>query len=164
MKISLIAAVDSNLGIGSNNQLIWHLPDDFKWFKKHTLEKPLLMGKNTMLSLGKPLKNRLNIVVSSSGTGLIEGFVHASSIDEALQMLPKDTPELMVIGGGMIYKQLIEKADRLYITHIQNQFENMDTYFPEWNTSKFKEVYREHHAKDDKHEFAFDLCMYDKIN
>ena len=91
MLISLIAAIDSNYGIGSENKLLWHLPDDFKWFKQHTIGKPLIMGRNTMLSLGKPLPKRLNIVISSSGKDIIEGFVHVQSIEEALKAVPENT-------------------------------------------------------------------------
>ena len=164
MLISLIAAIDSNYGIGSENKLLWHLPDDFKWFKQHTIGKPLIMGRNTMLSLGKPLPKRLNIVISSSGKDIIEGFVHVQSIEEALKAVPENTEEVMVIGGGMVYSQMLQVANKLYITFVEHSFENIDTYFPKWKMEDWKEVYREMHAIDEAHLYAFDLCVFEKIS
>ena len=163
MLISLIAAIDSNYGIGADNKLLWHLPDDFKWFKQHTIGKPLIMGRNTMLSLGRPLPKRLNIVISSSGKDIIDGFVHVQSIEEALKAIPENTEEVMVIGGGMVYTQMLELANRLYITFVNHAFENIDTYFPKWKEAEWKEVHKESHATDDAHLYAFDLCIFDKI-
>lgn len=163
MIVSLIAALDINYGIGANNQLLWHLPDDFKWFKQHTIGKPVIMGRNTMLSLGKPLPKRLNIVISSSGKDIIEGFVHVKSIEEAMDSLPPETQEVMVIGGGMIYSQMIQKADKLYITFVKHAFDQIDTYFPKWKAQDWKETYREMHGIDEKHSFAFDLTIFERI-
>jgi dihydrofolate reductase len=163
MLISLIAAIDSNYGIGADNKLLWHLPDDFKWFKQHTIGKPLIMGRNTMLSLGKPLPKRLNIVMSSSGKDIIEGFIHVQSIEEALKAVPDNTEEVMVIGGGMVYSQMLQVANKLYITYVKHAFENIDTYFPKWNEAEWREVYREAHSIDDAHQYPFDLCIFDKI-
>lgn len=164
MKISLIAAMDKNLGIGAGNKLLWHLPDDFKWFKKHTLGKPVFMGRNTMLSLGKPLPGRENIVVSASGREIIEGFRKETDIDEAVSKMSKATDELMVIGGGMIYQCMLSMADRLYLTMVDHVFPEADTFFPAWNHSEWEEVHREHHPADEKHLYAFDLLILDRIN
>lgn len=163
MKISLIAALDEANGIGAGNKLVWHLPDDFKWFKQHTAGKPMLMGRNTMLSLGKPLPNRLNLVISSNDNAIIEGFKHVYSLEEAKQLLPSDTEELMVIGGGMLYEHLLPKADRLYITRIHNTYKDMDTFFPEWLSSEWKEIYFEHHSSDERHQFSFDFIILDRV-
>lgn len=162
MMVSLIAALDARNGIGADNKLLWHLPDDFKWFKQHTLGKPLVMGRNTMLSLGKPLPKRLNIVISSSGRDIIDGFLHVPSIEAALDAVPEGTEELMVIGGGTIYQQMLPMAHRLYITRIDNSFEGMDTFFPAWDENEWEETFREHHAADETHAFAFDLIIYDR--
>lgn len=162
MLVSLIAAIDNNYGIGAENKLLWHLPDDFKWFKQHTVGKPVVMGRNTMLSLGKPLPNRLNIVISSSGKDIIDGFIHVHSIDEAMDAVPEDTEEVMVIGGGMVYKQMLGIANKLYITFVQHSFEKIDTYFPHWNKNDWKETHRESHGKDEKHLYAFDLCVFER--
>ena len=163
MKISLIAALDEANGIGAGNKLVWHLPDDFKWFKKHTVGKPMLMGRNTMLSLGKALPNRLNLVISSTDNAIIEGFQHVHSLQEAKLLRPDGTVELMVIGGGMLYKHLLPEADRLYITRIHNTYEGMDTFFPEWIDSEWKEIYFEHHSSDERHQFSFDFIILDRI-
>jgi dihydrofolate reductase len=162
MKISLIAAMDINNAIGYHNDLMWHLPDDFKWFKRHTLGKPLIMGRNTMNSLGKPLPKRLNITLSSSDKDIIEGFQHAFGIEEAFTMIPEDTEEVMVIGGGNIFRQVMDMADRLYVTRIHHGFENADTYFPKWEESEWKQVFHEFHPEDEKHQFAFDFFILER--
>jgi dihydrofolate reductase len=162
MKISLIAAMDANLAIGYKNELMWHLPDDFKWFKKQTLGKPMVMGRNTMVSLGKPLPGRQNIVISSKSTDIIEGFQHAFSIEEALAMIPDNHEEAMIIGGGHVFKQVIDRADRLYITKIQHGFEHADAYFPQWDPAQWKTVYEEFHEADEKHKYAFDFLILDR--
>jgi dihydrofolate reductase len=162
MKISLIAAIDKHFAIGAANQLMWHLPDDFKWFVKHTKGKPMLMGRNTMNSLGKPLPNRLNLVISSKNEDIIEGFIHVFSIEEALKVLPENTEELMIIGGGQVYRELIQIADCLYITIVNHVFENADTFFPEWNPEEWQQSYSEHHPKDEKHLYDFEFVVLDK--
>jgi len=159
----MIAAIDENYAIGSGNQLVWHLPDDFKWFKEKTMGKPMIMGRNTMVSLGKPLPKRLNIAVSSSSENIIEGFHHAYSFEEALKMIDAETEEAMIIGGGKMYASLLDKADRLYITQIHHRFLNMDTYFPKWSSDEWKEVYNEHHSVDDRHQYAFDFKIFERV-
>lgn len=163
MKVSMIAALDANNAIGSGNQLVWHLPDDFKWFKEHTLGKPMVMGRNTMVSLGKALPKRLNIVVSSSSNDIIDGFTHATTVDQAFALLGNDCEEVMIIGGGKMYSSMLDKADRLYITRIRHEFENMDTFFPEWKAEEWQEIKREHHSVDDRHQYAFDFIILDRI-
>ncbi len=163
MKISLIAAMDINNAIGYHNQLMWHLPDDFKWFKKHTLGKPVIMGRNTMNSLGKPLPGRLNIALSSTDNDIIEGFRHAYSMNEAMKLVPENAPEIMIIGGGHIFKQTLPVADRMYITRIRHGFEDADTYFPRWNEEEWEQVFSEHHPEDEKHKFPFEFIILDRI-
>ena len=162
MKISLIAAMDSHLAIGYKNELMWHLPDDFKWFKKHTVGKPIVMGRNTMLSLGKPLPGRQNIVISTRSTDIIPGFQHAFGIEEALDMIPNDLEEAMIIGGGNVFRQVLDRADRLYITKIHHRFEDADAYFPEWNDKEWKTAYEEFHPEDDRHKYAFDFLILER--
>ncbi len=163
MKISLIAAMDVNNAIGYKNQLMWHLPDDFKWFKRHTLGKPVIMGRNTMNSLGKPLPGRPNIAISSSDKDIIDGFQHAFSIEEALKLVPENTEEVMIIGGGNIFKQVMDTADCLYITRIRHGFEDADTYFPKWEEKEWVQVFYELHPEDEKHKYAFDFIILDRI-
>jgi dihydrofolate reductase len=163
MKISLIAAIDKNHAIGASNQLMWHLPDDFKWFKTHTKGKPMLMGRNTMLSLGKPLPGRVNMVLSSSSSDIIPGFIHVYNWHDAKMFLPESTEELMVIGGGKVYQDAIKNADILYITIVKHVFENADTFFPKWREGEWQEVFNEFHPKDEKHAYSFEFKILEKI-
>lgn len=161
MLISLIAAIDSNYGIGSENKLLWHLPDDFKWFKQHTIGKPVIMGRQTMLSLGKPLPNRLNMVLSSDPSSVLPGFEHAFSIHEAIEKL-SEYAEVFVIGGGQIYNAFLPMAHALYLTFVKAQFEGVDTYFPRFSAAHWQETSREAHGIDDRHAYAFDLCVFER--
>lgn len=163
MKVSLIVAVDENLGIGANNTLIWHLPDDFKWFKEKTMGLPVIMGRKTMDSLGRALKGRMNIVISSKPELVQEPFVYASSLGDALRIAEcEDLPEIMIIGGGSIYKEALECADKMYITRVQHAFENMDTFFPKWNEDEWKCSFKEMHQKDERHLYAFEFQIWER--
>jgi dihydrofolate reductase len=159
--ISLIAAIGKNRELGAGNALLWHLPDDFKWFVKHTKNKAVIMGRNTMDSLGKPLKNRLNIVMTRSNEPLIEGFVKASNWEEALGMAREFSEEIMIIGGAQIYNQAIEFADQLILTHVDAEFNEADVFFPVVD-SAWKEVFNEFHEKDETHAFNFNFAIYEK--
>ena len=117
MKLSLIAAVSSNRVIGNNNRLPWHLPADLKHFKNLTLGKPVIMGRKTFDSIGKPLPNRRNIVISRDKNLVIAGCEIFYSIDSALQAVSSE-PEVMIIGGANLYAQTIARADQLYLTII----------------------------------------------
>lgn len=158
----MIAAMDRNRAIGFNNNLLWHLPDDFKWFKEKTKGKPMIMGRHTMLSLGKPLPGRMNIVVSSTSQYIIDGYVYASSLENALKLVPEGTEEVMIIGGGQVYKQLLEKADRLYVTIVDYEWPNADTYFPEWKQEEWQTIYTQKHAIDEKHAYAFEFKILER--
>ncbi len=159
--ITLIAAIGNNRELGAENALIWHLPDDFKWFIQQTKNKAVIMGRNTMDSLGKPLKNRLNIVLSRSEKPVIEGFVKAHNWEEALKLASEFGEETMIIGGAQIYKQSIEFANKMVLTLVDGEFENADVFFPEWD-SNWKEIFREFHPKDEKHPFSFNFVIYSK--
>ena len=112
MQISIIAAIGSNNELGANNQLLWHLPIDFKWFIARTKGKPVIMGRKTMESLGKPLKNRLNIVLSRQFIEVAEGFVLVNSWDQAFDIAKQsESEEIMIIGGAQIYEQALEFAE-----------------------------------------------------
>jgi len=156
--ISLIAAHGANLEIGAKNDLLWHLPDDFRWFVKHTKGKPILMGRKTMESLPGPLKNRNNIVLTRSKS-LPEGFVPVSTIEEGIKVA-EDSIELMIIGGGQVYNEMLPYADRLYITKVDAAFKNADTFFPTYKN--WKNTYKEFHPIDDKHQYAFEFQIWEK--
>jgi len=133
---SLIAAIGRNNELGAKNELLWHIPEDFQWFKSKTIGKTMVMGRNTMLSLKKPLKNRENWVLTSRPNDIIEGFVgfpNWESIFERVKELKLE--ELMIIGGANIYDQAIAFADELIITHVDSEFPEADVFFPEINKS-----------------------------
>lgn len=164
MQKTIIAAIGNNLELGANNDLLWHLPVDFKWFISNTKGKPVIMGRKTMESLGKPLKNRLNIVISRSQIETIEGFHLVHSLDDAISLASENaTEELMIIGGAQIYSQLIDSCDRLIITHVHADFNNADTFFPQISNLKWKCIFSEEHFKDETHSYDFTFCIYEKI-
>ena len=140
--ISIICAIDKNRGIGKNNKLLIHLPKDLKRFKRITLGHPVIMGLNTFYSIGKPLPNRLNIVLTKNSKEKISDVEIANSISQALDIAKKsNSDEVFIIGGGSIYKQFIDIANRLYLTIIDKVFE-ADTFFPDYSQFK-KTVSRE---------------------
>jgi dihydrofolate reductase len=134
--LSIICAMDRNRLIGNNNQLPWHLPADLVLFKKNTLGKPIIMGRKTFDSIGRPLPGRQNIVVTSNPHWSAESCDTATSIDQALT-LAKNVDEVMLIGGASLYQQTIEIADILYLTIINHVFAG-DTWFPEFNQHRWK--------------------------
>ncbi len=129
MMISMIAAMDRNRLIGNNNQLPWHLPADFAHFKAVTMGKPIVMGRKTFDSIGKPLPGRMNIVLSRQVDLEIDGVICVNSFEQAVQAA-EGADEIMVIGGSTIYEMLMPRCDRLYITHVQATFEG-DAWFPD---------------------------------
>jgi dihydrofolate reductase len=165
MTISLIAAVSQNYVIGKNNQLVWRLPADMKYFKDVTEGHHVLMGRKNYLSIpGKfrPLSNRINIVVTHEKAFKAEGCVVVHSMEEGIDYAKKQgEKELFVIGGGEIYRQTIDLADKLYITWVHSTFEG-DTFFPEINFDLWKETYRKDCQPDEKHKFAYSFCIYEK--
>ena len=154
--ISLIAAMAADRVIGMDNAMPWNLPADLAWFKKQTLNKPVIMGRRTFESIGRPLPGRLNIVISRSA-GTAEGVSWVTSPEEALKLVA-DAPEIMVIGGGKIYAQVLEKADRRYLTHIDAEVEG-DTQFPDYDPDHWQSVFSEFHDADanNTHSFCFEI-------
>jgi dihydrofolate reductase len=127
--ISIIVAIAENYAIGKNNELLWHIPEDMKRFRRITSGHKIIMGKRTFESLPvRPLKDRINIVVSDDPADVYDGCLMAYSLEEALQHCRSDE-ECFVIGGGMIYRQFLPLADKLYITWVHREFE-ADTFFP----------------------------------
>ena len=142
--LSLIVAVAKNGVIGANNQLLWHISDDLKRFKAITSGSPIIMGRKTFESLGRPLPNRHNIVVTRNEQfPLPEGVTRANSLADAIEKAQGEK-EIFVIGGGQIYKQSIELADKIYITEVDQTPEG-DTVFPEIDKNIWNEILREEH-------------------
>lgn len=129
--ISLMVAHDPNHVIGKENQLPWHIPEDLAYFKKHTVGKGIVMGRNTYESIGRPLPKRRNIVVSRRADLQIEGTDVVHSLEDAVRLAAEVHEEVMIIGGEQIFRSILPKADRLYITLIHKEFDG-DTYFPEY--------------------------------
>ena len=116
-----------------------------------------------MDSLQKPLKGRENLVLSSNPSSILEGFTYAVELSEALSLMSVTSDEIMIIGGAQIYKQTIDIADCLLITHIHHAFEEMDAFFPEWNSEQWKVIYTEFHPKDERHAWDFEFKIYERI-
>ncbi len=165
MKISMIAAVAKNRVIGKDNDLVWHLPDDMKFFKDTTKDHVVIMGRKNFESLPpkwKPLPNRTNLIISRNAKYDALGCKVFTSLEACLEYVKTlNQDEIFIIGGGQIYKLGLELADRMYITEIDAEFDG-DAFFPEWDKSLWNEVSRKHHAKDERHEFAFDFVTYDR--
>jgi len=148
MKISLIWAMDRNRLIGRANALPWKLSADMAWFKKNTMAKPILMGRKTYESIGRPLPGRTNLILTRQPDLQIEGCVVVHSLEQAKAAVP-DADEIMVMGGAEIYAQLLDQADRLYITMIDAVFEG-DAWFPEFSLQQWQEVSRQAGVVDEK--------------
>ncbi|MBI4452035.1 dihydrofolate reductase [Candidatus Woesearchaeota archaeon] len=141
--VSLIAALGKNGAIGNENKLIWRIPADMKRFKELTTGKSVVMGRKTFESIGRPLPNRKNIVITSDRNYKAEGCTVVHSLDDALRAAGDG--EVMIIGGAQIYAEFLPKADKMYLTMIEKEFEG-DAYFPEYSKDEWKEISREEHA------------------
>ena len=161
-QISLIAAMARGRIIGKDNQMPWHLPADLKHFKDTTLSKPIVMGRKTYQSIGRPLPGRQNVVISQNSNFRAEGCEVVNSIEAALNLL-KDNREIMIIGGGFLYSQCINKADNLYLTFIDLEVQG-DTQFPEFEHLSFKEVSREKHLSDEKNNYNYEFVKFEIRN
>lgn len=161
MSIALIVAAAENNAIGKDNALLWHLSADLKRFKALTTGHPVIMGRKTFESIGKPLPNRRNIVISRS-VPAIEGCEVVASVDEALALV-KSGEEAFIIGGGSIYKALWDRADRLYLTSVKTSLEG-DTFIPEVKPDEWKEVKREDFGADEKNEFGYSFIDYVRVS
>lgn len=140
MRIAMIAAMANNRVIGKDNKMPWHLPEDLRHFKAMTLGKPVVMGRKTFESIGKPLPGRHNIVISRQAGLQIDGVSCVTSFDAAKQVAG-ECAELVIMGGGQLYAQLLPLADTLYLTHINLDVEG-DTYFPAWDGQQWFETDR----------------------
>jgi dihydrofolate reductase len=156
MIISLIAALAVDRVIGMENAMPWHLPADLAWFKRNTLNKPVIMGRKTFESIGRPLPGRHNIVISSR-PGDHDGVTWVTSVDDAIAAAG-DAAEVMVIGGGRVYTQFLPRADRLYLTHIDAEVEG-DTHFPDYEPDEWESTFSEFHDADDNnsHSYCFEI-------
>ncbi len=160
MNPTLIAAMAQNRVIGKDNDLIWHLPDDLKRFKRLTKGHHVIMGRKTYESMNSPLPHRVNIVITRKRDYKANGCIVVSSLDEALQKVEGDD-QPFIIGGGEIYKQSLEVALTIELTLVHGTFDG-DTYFPQIDESQWKLVEKQEHPKDEKHNYSFDFLTYRK--
>ena len=148
MPISIIVAVARNRAIGRNNQLLWHIPEDFRWFKKHTAGHSVVMGRKTWLSLPvKPLPGRKNVVLTEDPGDCFEGAFCVGSVEEAVNLMDTDK-ENFIIGGGMVYRQFLPFTQKVYLTIVDRDFEG-DVWFPELDTNQWTESWREEHLREE---------------
>ena len=154
MIISLIAAMGKNRVIGKNNSLPWHLPAEMKFFKETTKNKPVIMGRKTFESIGKPLPNRKNIIITRDQNFMADGCTVVNSVDEALK--ESEGNEVMIIGGAQIYKEFLSKANKIYLTIIDENFDG-DTFFPEYNEDEWEEIKHEIHEPDEENKYKFTI-------
>jgi len=161
---SLVVAASTDNAIGKNNQLLWHLPNDLKFLKNKTWAMPVLMGRKSFESLGnKPLKGRINIVLTSSKYFKADGAVIANNLKDAYFFVQQnDYNEVMILGGGHVYEQTINEADNIYITRVHHVFEDADAFFPAIPENKWKLVFNEDHFKDEKHAYDYSFQQWER--
>ncbi len=161
--ITLIAAIAENNALGYQNNLLWHLPDDLKNFKLLTQHNVVIMGRKTYESIGKPLPNRINIVISSTLSSNDEDLKIVKNMTEAIALAKEYHTEIFIIGGGKIYKESLPLADKLHLTLIHATPNNADTFFPEIDFTHWELISETFHKKDEKHSVSFSYRTYKRI-
>lgn len=165
MILSVIVAMAHHRVIGQNNQMPWHLPADLAWFKKNTLHKPVIMGRKTFESIGRPLPNRHNIIVSRQAVSDLNANPNISwvqSIEAALSLVQaQHVEEAFVIGGGNIYQQVLPLINRLYLTHIDADLQG-DTYFPDYLPEQWQVIYQQDHQSDEQNSYPYQFEILER--
>lgn len=156
--ISIIVAVARNGVIGDRNRLIWHISEDLRRFKAITTGHPVIMGRKTFESLGRPLPNRINVVVTRQAGYRAEGCVVVGSLEDAIRHFDP-SEEVFVIGGAQIYAQALPLADRFYLTRVEADYHG-DTFFPAWNPADWKLCREERRERGEKFEYPFTFLDY----
>ena len=162
-RIAYVVAVDENWLIGRDNDLPWRLPDDMRWFRQQTMGKPCIMGRKTYDSLParfRPLPGQRNIVVTRNPAYEAPGAVVVHSVADALHAAG-DVEEVIIVGGGELFAELLPRVDRLYLTQVHGAAEG-DVYFPPVDLADWHELYRQEHPADDRHPFAFTWLVLDR--
>ena len=164
MKLSIIVATSLNNAIGKDNQLLWHLPADLKFFKTTTMGCPVVMGRKTFQSIGRTLSGRKNVVITRDDNFNSDkkfDLEIVSSLNKAIENLSNEN-EVFIIGGGEIYQQSMELVDTIYITHVHTIIDG-DVYFPEIDATKFELVWEEKHYADEKNKYDYTFQKYIKL-
>lgn len=159
--VSAIVAAAENNAIGKNNQLLWHLPNDLRFFKRTTLGHPVVMGRKTYESVGKPLPNRHNIIVTHQPDYTVVGAEVVHSLHEALSLCVGKA-EVFIVGGAEIYKQALPILGRIYLTRVHADVAG-DTFFPDFDEREWVLVSEESHPADDRHAYAYTFMVYERI-
>ncbi len=154
MTLTLIAAAAENNALGKDNQMIWHLPDDFKRFKQLTTGHYIIMGRKTFESFPRPLPNRTHVIITRQSAYKAEGCIVVNSLDAAIAACPQDE-EVFVIGGGEIYKQSVDRADKVELTKVYGTSPEADAFFPDIDPAKWELKEEVFHPKDERH--AYDM-------
>lgn len=162
MIVSQIVAVGRRNEIGKDGKMPWHLPADLRHFKRNTLGKPVLMGRKTLAAIGRPLPERRNLVLTRDPAFSAAGCETVTSLDQALA-LAGSVPELMVIGGGEVYRLSWERTDRIYLTRIQADVDGADAFFPDMADGHWRETSREDHRADAKNPFDYSFLVLDRV-
>lgn len=158
--VSIIVAIAANGVIGDKNSLLWHIKEDMRFFRQKTTSHPVIMGRKTYDSLGRPLPNRTNVVISRT-LNHIEGCTVVHSLEEAIALFPSEE-EIFIIGGAQIYAQALDVADRMYITRIEHSYEG-DTSFPEWDSAQWQLVEKESMLCGENFRYPFSFETYIRI-
>lgn len=156
----MIAAAAENNALGKDNDLVWHLPDDFKRFKRLTSGHHIIMGRKTFESFPKLLPDRTHVIITRQEDYHPENTIVVNSLEEAIRVSKLDE-QPFIIGGGEIYKMGIDIADRIELTRVHGEFD-ADTYFPEVDEEKWNLVKEQFHEKDEKHDYSFTYLTYDR--
>lgn len=157
---AIVAAADSN-AIGKDNRLLWHLPNDLQFFKRTTLGHPIIMGRKTYESVGKPLPNRRNIIITRQPDYAVEGAEVVHSLQEALALCIGNA-EVFIVGGAEIYKQALPILGRIYITRVHTELTG-DTFFPDFDEREWVLISEENHAPDERHAYAYTFMVYERM-
>lgn len=158
VNLSIAVAVGENFAIGKNNQLLWHMPADLKYFKQTTSGHTIIMGRKTFDSVGRPLPNRRNIVITRDATLKIDGVEVVNSLDKALEITNNEEKPVFIVGGAEIYRQALPKTQTIYLTTIHHTFE-ADTFFPAIDRNEWNVISAEQHKADDKniYDYTFEV-------
>lgn len=168
MILSFVVAMSENRVIGANNKLPWHLPEDLKYFKRVTMGSPIIMGRKTFESIGRPLPGRTNIVVTRQKDWQNDGVVKTLSIDDAIQRATDQAErdggnEIFMIGGEELFRQALNKTDRIYLTQVHAHIEG-DAYFPEFDWGQWQEAERVDHGPDQSNPYAYSFLVLNRCS
>ncbi|MBO9672348.1 MAG: dihydrofolate reductase [Sphingobacteriaceae bacterium] len=160
--LAIAVAIGENYAIGKNNQLLWHMPADLKFFKQTTSGHTVIMGRKTFDSVGRPLPNRRNIVITRDTQLKIEGVEVVNSLNKALEVTKTEEKPVFIVGGAEIYKQALPQTQTLYLTTIHHHFD-ADTFFPEINRNEWKVISSETHKADEKNKYDYTFEVLERV-